>query len=231
MIVIVGRVGDEVPESLVDQWRGRDAALLSPGDLSQPGWRHVPFSASDAGDGQAVVAGEEVAVSDIEAVVSTIDTITTADLRQIVREDRAYVAAEMRAFLLAWLTTIRCPVLDPPTPLSLAGCGWRPEHWALVAAAFGIPTETVVEPVDEGAGARDDGGFTVSQVGEDVADAPSAAVAGWVRQLTAAAGMRTLQAEFRDVTPPRLVSAHVVPDFRRAGLAAAALAVLDGMRP
>ena len=64
MIVIVGRVGDEVPESLVDQWRGRDAALLSPGDLSQPGWRHVPFSASDAGDGQAVVAGEEVAVSD-----------------------------------------------------------------------------------------------------------------------------------------------------------------------
>lgn len=231
MIVVIGRVGEEVPESLVDQWRSRDAALLSPGDLSQPGWRHVPFSASDAGDGQAVVAGEEVAMSDIEAVVSTIDTITTADLPQIVRQDRAYVAAEMRAFLLAWLTTIRCPVLNPPTPLSLAGCGWRPEHWALAAGALGIPTETVAEPVEEDQGARDDGGFTVSQVGEDVVDAPSPAVAGWVRQLTAAAGMRTLHAEFRDVTPPRLVSARVVPDFRRAELAAAALAALDGTRP
>ena len=226
MIVVVGRVGDEVAESLVQRWRGRDAALLSPGDLSQPGWRHLPFVSGGAGDGQAVVAGEKVSLSDIEAAVSTIDTVTSGDLPQIVREDRAYVAAEMRAFLLAWLTTIRCPVLNPPTPLSLAGCGWRAEQWALAAAAHGIPTETVVEPTDDGAGAG--GTFTVSQVGEEVADAPSDIVAGWVRRLTVTARTRTLEARFREGTPPRLISAGVVPDFRRAELAAAALAVLDG---
>jgi hypothetical protein len=174
-----------------------------------------------------VVAGQKVALSGIEAAVSTMDTVTSGDLPQIVREDRAYVAAEMRAFLLAWLTTIPCPVLNRPTPLSLAGCGWRPEQWALAAAAHGIPTETVVEPPDDRADA--DVTFTVSQVGDEVADAPSDIVARWMRQLMVTARMRTLQARFRDGTPPRLISATVVPDFRRAELAAAALAMLDGV--
>lgn len=53
--------------------------------------------------------------------------------------DRVYVAAEMHAFLLAWLTQLPCPVLNRPTVNSLAGPAWRQERWVTIAAGLGVP--------------------------------------------------------------------------------------------
>jgi hypothetical protein len=165
--------------------------------------------------------------SEIQAVATTLEAVSTYDLPHIVRDDRIYVAAEMRAFLLVWLSTIPCAVLNRPTPMSLAGCGWRAEQWILTAAALGIPTVTLTEPKQNDV--RDSAAtFTVTRVGDQVLDAPDHRTARWVSQLAAAAQTTTLEARFSDESPPRLVSVTVIPDLTRSAVAAAAIAWLEG---
>jgi hypothetical protein len=55
-----------------------------------------------------------------------------------VSADRAYVAAEMSAFLAAWLSDLVCPVLNRPTPGSLVGPSWRREQWKSAAQQVGM---------------------------------------------------------------------------------------------
>jgi hypothetical protein len=65
--------------------------------------------------------------------------ITAAELHHVAERDRDYVAAEMQAFLFAWLSRLSCPVLNRPTPYCLSGPAWRNEHWIHAAAHIGIP--------------------------------------------------------------------------------------------
>ena len=55
---------------------------------------------------------------------------------------RKYVAAELNAFLLAWLSAQSCPVLNRPTASCLSGPNWQPEQWVQLAAGLGIPAQT-----------------------------------------------------------------------------------------
>ena len=61
------------------------------------------------------------------------------DLPHIVESDREYLAAEMTAFLLAWLTSLECPMLNRPTPTCLAGPHLRREALVNRVAGLGIP--------------------------------------------------------------------------------------------
>lgn len=222
MIVVLGRKSDPGAQSLLARWRDQDAALLTPRDLSRAGWVHRPASPAD---GQAVVAGRPVAIGEIRGVVTTLETVMTRDLSHITRNDRPYVAAEMYAFLLAWLRTIPCRVLNRPTPQSLAGCGWQREQWVLVADALGIPTIPVSEPAD-GPDERD-APIAVTHVAGRTLDAPSDAVGCWIAKLAAAAGMSTLVARFRDGSSPRLVCAEMLPNFSQPQVADAVLGWLE----
>lgn len=222
MIAVIGRPRDRLAQAVLERWRDREAALLSVRDLSRTGWRHDPFA---PGDGVAVVDGRRVAVDEIAAVVTTIDGISSYELPHIVREDREYVAAEMHAFLVAWLTTIPCPLLNRPTPRSLAGCGWHREQWILAATELGIPAVPMHEPSD--APEEREAGSTVTLVGDVVLGAPDVRVAGWIRGLAARAGTATLAARFTTGDPPRFVAAGCLPDLTRPEVAAAALGWLE----
>jgi hypothetical protein len=223
VIVVVGRETDAGVQALLQRWRDSDAALLTPRDLSRAGWAHRPASPAE---GRAVVAGRAVAVGEIRGVVAALETLTTRDIAHIVRRDRPYVVAEMYAFLLAWLRTLPCRVLNRPTPQSLAGCGWQREQWVLVADALGIPTVAVCEPAD--GSDEHDTAITVTQVADRTLDAPTDTVAAWVVRLAAAAQTSTLVARFRDGSPPRFVSAGVVPDFSRPQVADGVLRWIEG---
>jgi hypothetical protein len=222
MIVVLGRESDAGAQSLLERWRDRDAALLTPRDLSRAGWAYDPASPAE---GRAVVAGRSVAVGEIRGVVTTLETLTIRDLAHIGREDRSYVVSEMYAFLLAWMRTIPCRVLNRPTPQSLAGCGWHREQWVLVADALGIPTVPVSEPAERSD--ERDAPIAVTHVGGRTLDAPSDAVGGGVAKLASAAGMSTLVARFRDGSPPRLVGAEMLPDFSQPQVADAVLGWLE----
>jgi hypothetical protein len=98
------------------------------------------YQLGDAASGAAVIGGRIICTSQIQGVITLLPWVGPQDLPGIHPEDREYVAAEMSAFLLAWLSELPCPVLNRPSPSSLSGPGWRHDHWIRVASRLGIPT-------------------------------------------------------------------------------------------
>jgi hypothetical protein len=150
MLLVVGSALDSEPVRLVENLdrAGCDCALVTPADLSVAGWRLHPGYPDET---QAAVAGRILGTDDIDAVIIALSAVAAHDLPHIVEEDRDYVAQEMGAFLLAWMSELTCPILDRPTPTSLAGCGRSSFEWADLATSTGVaanprwegPTEAV----------------------------------------------------------------------------------------
>lgn len=140
MLIILAKQQDENAARLADRWRSHDAVLVTAVDLSKSGWSlHLASSTrSRMRIGDRQVVGEE-----IKGVLTLIPRIYSEDLDHIVPSDRQYVASEMSAFLLAWLSSLRCPVLNRPTAESLSGPDWRVETWIHLAGQLGIPVSTV----------------------------------------------------------------------------------------
>jgi len=136
MLVVVASLWDEAARSLVERWEPHGAGLLTVDDLCRAGWRHY---VEDPACSRAVIGGSMVATGDISAVLTRLPAVAEQELSAIVAEDRAYAAAEMTAFLAYWLSTLKCPVLNQPSPVCLCGPIWRPEQWAQTASRLGLP--------------------------------------------------------------------------------------------
>jgi hypothetical protein len=149
MLVILASRHDEVARSLAERWAADDAALLTPRGLSVEGWRHHLNSPSDS---TAVIDGRRVPVEELTGVLTRLWCVGLQDLPHIVPPDREYVSIEMSAFLTSWLTSLKCPVLNRPTPTCLAGPNWQPEEWTHRAARLGIPVRPVERRTSLGAG-------------------------------------------------------------------------------
>jgi hypothetical protein len=189
---------------------GAGARLLSSRDLSARGWRYEP----GGGVSRAVVGGDPVEVAEIEAVLTRLPSVTEADLGHIVAEDRAYVAAEMTAFLAAWLSDVACPVRNRPTPLCLMGPFWRPERWIRTASDLGLPVvpleRTVSEPLDTARLSPGRQTHTVTVIGRRCLPDDDRALATASAALARAAGVEMLRAHF---TGPEAGSAFVEADY------------------
>jgi hypothetical protein len=145
LLVVLASTTDLAARHLVA--RLRDAALVTPQDLTTAGWRHW----SHQGEGSLAVAGQIVRVTDVTGVITRLPCIFAEELVSIIPPEREYVAAEMTAFLAAWLADLRCPVLNQPTAASLWGPPMHPEGWVHLAWRSGIP----VVPITTRAGCRD----------------------------------------------------------------------------
>jgi hypothetical protein len=87
----------------------------------------------------AIVSGRRILTHDITGVLTRWPRFIEHELVTINRSDRAFVAAEMTAFVTAWLSQLSCPVLNRPSPLSLCGPPWRYEEWTHLACTLKIP--------------------------------------------------------------------------------------------
>ncbi|HTB78343.1 MAG TPA: hypothetical protein VK762_34095 [Polyangiaceae bacterium] len=140
MIVVLASRFDVDAAGLVERWRNRGACLLTCEHLSRRGWIH---DAAAPERSVAMLDRSAVPVRSIRGVVTRLSGVTPAELPHIAAEERAYVACEMTAFLVAWLSSLPCRVLNRPTPLSLVGPSWRPEQWAREATRAGLSAERV----------------------------------------------------------------------------------------
>jgi hypothetical protein len=131
VILIIANRFDLAARALVEDWQAHDVRLMTCEDLSVAGWRH--YLGGSAGDGQAMIGGCSVAAAEVTGVLTRLTYIWEQELVHIVAEDRRYVAAEMSAFLMSWLSALDCPVLNRPVPGCLSGPCWRPEQWAAAA--------------------------------------------------------------------------------------------------
>jgi hypothetical protein len=138
VIVVVASRHDTHACSIVAQWESC-ATMLTAEDLCAPGWS---VSVPRCGAGAAVIGGRIVRPDQISGMLTLRPWIFAPELRTIHPDDRAYVAAELNAFLLEWLMAQSCPVLNRPSLSSLAGPNWRAEQWIHAAARLGIPVRT-----------------------------------------------------------------------------------------
>jgi hypothetical protein len=166
MLIILAGEQDEVARDLARRWSSFDAHLVTPKDLSQAGWIHRPgFRTAEPGNARigpapeerlddrisaeshdqdvAVVGGRAVSAGRIDGVLTRLPCVYEWELAHIVPGDRAYVSAEMSAFLLSWLSELDCPILNRPKPTCLSGPDWRQEQWIQLAARLGIPLDPV----------------------------------------------------------------------------------------
>src|SRR5208337_4871033 len=134
MIVVVANRWDPTAGTFASRWAAHNVRVLTSQDLSVVGWQQR-LSVMDGC--VAVVERELVPQKEITGVLTRLPCVVEEQLLDIVPEDRPYVAAEMTAFLLFWLSSLKCPVLNRPTPTCLSGPYWHREKWVRVAAAAG----------------------------------------------------------------------------------------------
>ena len=253
MLVVVAGRHDATARAFAERHAAVGAALLTPDDLSRPGWRFALGADGPRPDGTAVVAGRIVENGAIRGVLTRLPRVDETELPEIVPEDRAYVAAEMTAFLLAWLAALPCPVLNRPTPTCLGGPNWWTERWVHLAHRLGIPARPVrhladpespaddagvVPPDADGAdrgavsatpAATDPSPVTVTVVGRRCFGTTDRRLATAARRLATAARADLLAVRFDGSDDPRLLTATPWPDLAEPAVAEAIVAHLTGI--
>jgi hypothetical protein len=230
--VVLASSADHVALELPHRLSRPDVVVLTPRDLSRPGWSYRPGC-----DASALAVGDDMFESgQIAAVVTRLPWVSPLELPHIVEGDRAYVAAEMGAFLVAWLAELRCPVANRPSPSCLCGPFWRHERWIAEAARAGL----AVEPARRIWGAQRmeypepcrDGGVSVPVVGERCLGEHDAWLAEQALRLARAAGVETLTVDFtQSGAGARVRSASPWPRLEDAAVAQALLDHLGASAP
>lgn len=141
MILVLAGAADFEAARFVQEWHMPHVHLLTPADLSTPYWFHAM---QQSGANRFGVGGTPYDTNIVRAALVLLPGIREVDLGQIVPEDRAYVAAEMNAFLFFWLNDLTCPVIDRPQAGSLMGPAWGLERWRWEAHAVGLPLCTQI---------------------------------------------------------------------------------------
>ena len=146
MLVVLAYRHDAAARALVERWRtaGECCALLTCEDFARPGWVYV---AGNPAAGSADIDGQVIATSDIRAVVIRMPAVGEAELGHLHQDDRRYAASEIQAFLLAWLSSLPCPVLNRPSPSNLGGPWWSLGQWVQRSRRLGIRARPVTERV------------------------------------------------------------------------------------
>lgn len=206
--IILASIADEAALGLPERLARPDIAVLTPRDLARPGWEYRP----GAGPSHLVAAGQPLGSDEITAVVTRLAYISEHELSHIAAADRSYVAAEMGALLVAWLTELQSPVANRPGPTCLCGPFWRHERWIAEAASAGLAVEPARRVV-RSSGAQEpdpglkDAAISITVVGERcLGEADDTLLEGALR-LARAAGVETLTVSFTDRTRGALLVA------------------------
>jgi hypothetical protein len=229
MIVVVASRWDRAAKAFASRWATHNVHVLTSRDLSAAGWRQ---SLSVTDGSVAVVDGALVPQEDITGVLTRLPCVSAEELVHIAPQDRPYIAGEMTAFLLFWLSRLKCPVLNRPTPAWLSGRYWRRESWVRAATQAGIPVQPVHRRVVlPGSGPEESTGAlpaTVTIVGERLFGQADQVLQSQARRLADLAGVDLLAVRFSGPEYGAcFVSADVFPDLTEDRVAGAVLEYLQ----
>jgi hypothetical protein len=232
MLVVIASRYDTTAQNLVARWAAHDAVLLTSADLSIAGWRHYIGSARAS---TAVASGRVVDVANITGVLTRLPWVVEAELPHIVADDRTYVATEMSAFLLSWLSSFTCPVINRPQPGCLIGPNWREAQWPRLASKIGIPARATQRHIKFSTGstqqAFDGPVVAVTVVGDYCFGLAEATLNDYARRISKAAGVDLLTAYFSEESPAaKFLGIRLCPEILSDEMADAVLERLSGGR-
>ena len=222
MILVLASQHDEAARGFTDRLSAGRAVMMTCQDFLTEGWRFYPDSPHES---VAVAGGNKIRREAISGVLTLRPCVLEQELTPVDPLDRHYVCAEINAFLIAWLSSLSCPVLNRPTTTSLSGPNWRPERWLAEAAKLGIPVEprtrsvplklqnepieTLEEPVQH-----------VPVIGGRARAGAEPELALFAERLARQAQVEWLEARFRS---GRMIWAGCWPDLTRAEVADAVM--------
>jgi hypothetical protein len=233
MLVILASRWDTVASAVAARWGPhRPVGIMTPQDLSVRGWRQQP-GATDTGMEAAVVQRELIPQKEITGVLTRLQWVTDGEVIDLALHDRAYAAAEMHAFLLSWLSRLKCPVLNPPTPTCLSGPYWRAEQWTHAAARAGIPVHAIRRDTQADPMASTPlpaASHVVTVIGRRAFGTTDPVLLDYARRLAEIAGVALLSVRFSDDGGRGItfVGADTLPALDDEQLQDAALEYLDG---
>jgi hypothetical protein len=196
MILIIASRTDQAAQMLAERWKDQDARVITCRDLSTAGWR---FYADRPHASSLAVGNQLVAGSEVTAVLMRLPWITDDELPHIRPADRTYAAAEICAFLVAWLSKTAFPVINRPSPSCLMGPSWGHAQWTYNATRIGMRVrERHLKNQSEGLSNRESAGpFAVATVIRERCIGPVAPeLAEQARRLARAAGVEMLTVQF-----------------------------------
>jgi hypothetical protein len=220
ILIVASRADDGAGRLSMELPRG-SSVILTPLDLSRPGWR---VNGRETSDSIAVAGGRTLESRGITGVVCLLPRVFAKELGHIKAEDRAYVADEMTAFLVFWLSSLDCPKLNSPTPGCLSGPIWSRERWLLEAASAGLPVTTLRRSTRAAADAEcsSERHVTVTVTGRSCLGHEDPQLRERARRLASAAGVDLLSVQFRtDDTVGGFAGADQFPDVSQPGVAEA----------
>ena len=209
-VVLASRFDDGAAE--LANSSGDSAVVLTPADLSERGWRFEP---GDPARSTAIISGCPVPSAAITGVCTLLPRVMPHELPHIVEDDRAYVAAEMTAFLLSWLSSLPCPIVNRPRPGSLDGPAWSAFRWRTEALRAGFEVSE-----DHTAAA------SLTLIGGECFGATDGKHTQAALRLATAANVHVLSIEFDRHS--RVISASPRPDLTFPPVAGAIRRLLEG---
>lgn len=215
MRLVLAHENDVPARELVARW-GDDAVLLTPADLHE---ERLLLRIEPDGSAQAEIPSRP----EVASVVTRLGGVGPADLHHVDPQDLGYAAAELDAFLRAWLGAWRGPVVNRPSTTCLNGPGWRPEHWAVAASAQGLDVRPVRRPAPADGSSK--AGKQVTVVGDRCFGQVSDDLGERLCELATAVGCETLEAVLDDEVVVRL---SAWPDVAVPDVADALAGMLDG---
>ncbi|MBV8631377.1 MAG: hypothetical protein JOZ83_10665 [Silvibacterium sp.] len=228
MIVVVASQWNKGATSFASRWPSGEAGVLTPRDLSIAGWRQR-VSAQDWGS--VVVEGRAVSETEITGVLTMLPDVYDRELVHINPGDRRFVASEMTAFLLFWLSRLECPVLNRPTAACLSGPSWRNEYWIYTAAKMGIPVRPVQRSTNPSSPLNvvEAAPTILTVVGEQVVGDADPVLKQHAINLCRTAEVELLSLQFSGAErDARLVGVDVFPDLADDAVATAVVEYLRG---
>jgi hypothetical protein len=215
-LILLASERDEQARAFATRYAKDGLRVLVPADLSRPGWC---WRSVDPLGSVALINAERLSSRDIDGVITRLPWVLECDLPGIRAGEQEYAAAEINAFLLAWLVSLRCPLLNRPSAQCLSGPGWRAQMWVRKAFELGIPACSVRQTISAAtrsaiAEAEPDEAVAVTVVGDTVVGTAGAVLKRHAVRLAAAAGVQLLCVRFS--SPARdafLLGASLWPDL------------------
>jgi hypothetical protein len=223
-LILCGRA-DHAARAFAKRFAAQDVRTLTCQEVSRPGWKLAIRGVAETGvdtELRAALGSDLVPGGRVRGVITRLGSVTEQELGHIEAGDRAYVAAEMHAFLFAFLRALPCRKVNQPSPACLYGPNLRGGQWRHLARELDIPVLCDTDPAAEGALESE-----IAVVGDRLLGAASDEMARWSRRLARGAGVSYLRVRYRccgdDV---KLVEADPYPRLEMEEVGPALLSLL-----